>query len=61
MSDNLLHRYKARQFIEILTDAEPITEYDVELYFALVEKMTVYDGRVIVSLLDGTAVECEID
>ena len=38
-----------------------IKEFDVELYFALVEKMTVFDGgRVIVVLLDGTEIECEI-
>ncbi|WP_378954369.1 recombinase zinc beta ribbon domain-containing protein [Pelosinus sp. sgz500959] len=61
-NDNLLKRYKAKQFIQIITAAEPITEYDVELYFALVEKITVFDGgRLIVSLLDGTSVECEIE
>jgi len=59
---NLLKSYKARQFIEMMRSAEPIIEYDIELYFALVEKMTVFDGgRLIVSLLDGTSVECEIE
>jgi hypothetical protein len=57
---NELVRYKAKQFIEILADAETVNEFDVDLYFALVEEMTVYDGgRLIVSLLDGTDVECE--
>ena len=61
VSDNLLKRHKARQFIGIITKAEVMVEFDVELYFMLVEKITVYDGgRVVVSLLDGTAVECEI-
>lgn len=61
-SDNLLKRYKAKQFIEMMTEAEPIAEYDVELYSALVEKMTVFDsGRLIVSLLGGTLIECEIE
>lgn len=32
-------------------------EFDVGLYFALVEKITVYDGGLVVSLLDGTDVE----
>ena len=60
-SDNALVRYKAKQFIGIISDAELITEFDVELYFALVEKMTVYDGgRLIVGLLDGIDVECGI-
>ena len=57
-SDNVLVRYKALQFMGIMADAEVIEEFDAELYFALVEKMTVYDGgRVGVSLLDGTNVE----
>ena len=34
----------------------------VDLYFAMVEKMTVYDGgRIIIGLLDGTDVECEME
>lgn len=42
--------------------AEPIKEFDTDRYFALVEKMTVYDGdKVIVSLVDGTEVECGIE
>ena len=45
----------------IITDVEVIGQFDAELYFAMVEKLTVYDGgRIIVSLLDGTEVECEI-
>lgn len=61
-SGNLLQRYKARQFIGMMVEAELLTEFDVDLYFMLVEKMTVYDGgRVIISLLDGTSVECEIE
>jgi len=59
--DNLLQRYKARQFIEIITDAEVMVEFDVGLYFALMEKMTVfYGGRVIVGLLDGMELECMV-
>jgi len=35
----------------MIRSAEPIIEYDVELYFALVEKKTVFaDCRLIVSL-----------
>ena len=60
-SDSALVRYKASQFIGIITDAGSISEFDIGLYCAFVEKMTVYDGgRLIVSLLDGTEVECEI-
>lgn len=58
VSDNALVRYKAKQFIGTMTDSEVIGEFDLELYFALVEKMTVYEeGRLVFSLLDGTNVE----
>lgn len=61
-NDNVLARYKAVQFMRIISDTKPIPEFDVDMYFALVEKMTVYDGcRIIVSLLDRTDVECEIE
>ena len=35
---NELVRYTAKQFIEILADAEVISEFNVDLYFELVEK-----------------------
>ena len=60
-SDNALVRYKTKQFIGIIADSDEITGFDEELYFALVAKMTVYEGgRLVVNLLDGTAVECEV-
>lgn len=62
VSDNLLQRYKAKQFIEMITGAEVMVEFDVGLYFALVEKMVVFEeGRVVVGLLDGTEIECEME
>ena len=61
-SNNVLVQYKARQFIRILTETMVIKEFDVNLYFALTEKITVYEnGRLMVSLLDGTDIECEIE
>ena len=61
-SDNVLVRYKAKQFIGLLADSQGIEKFAVDLYFALVEKITVHgDGRLIVSLLDGTDIECEIE
>lgn len=61
-SNNVLVQYKARQFIRILTEAMVIKEFDVNSYFALTEKITVYEnGRLMVSLLDGTDIECEIE
>ena len=59
---NELVRYKAKQFIEILADVKKINSFDVDLYFALVEKITVYDGgRLIVSLLDGTEISVKVN
>ena len=61
-SDNALVRYKAKQFIGIATEAAVIDEFDIDLYFTVVEKMAVYDGsRLIICLLDGTDIECEIE
>lgn len=61
-SDNLLEKYKAKQFIEIVTKAKSISQFDANLFFALVEKMKVLkEGMVIVTLLDGTEIECEIE
>jgi len=61
-SENLLEKYKAKQFIEIITKAKPITQFNVNLFFPLVEKVTVFkEDKVIIALLDGTEIECEID
>ena len=61
-SDNVLVRYKAKQFIQVMKEAEPMKAFNTDLYFALVEKMTINDvGGLIVRLLDGTEVECEIE
>ena len=52
----------SKQLLEIITGARPITEFDIDLYFAMVEKVKVYDaGRMDVSLLDGTELECEME
>ena len=60
-SDNALVRYNARQFIEMIAEADRVDEFDVDLYFALTEKVVVHNnGRLIVSLLDGTEVECTV-
>ena len=55
----MLARYKAKQFIRILSETKPLVEFDVDLYFAMIEKMTVIEGtQIIVRLLDGTNLEC---
>ncbi|WP_276620759.1 hypothetical protein [Syntrophomonas wolfei] len=60
--DDLLKVVTAKRFIQIFSKAEPITEVEVELYFKMVEKITIYDaGILVVSLLDGAEVECETE
>lgn len=58
-SDSVLARYKTKQFISIIAEAEQVEEFDMDLYFKIVEKMTVFEGhKIVVNLLDGTEVEC---
>lgn len=58
-SDNPLRRYKAKQFSKIIAEAGRNSGFDIDLYFALTEKIEVFgEGRLVVSLLDGTEVEC---
>lgn len=60
-SENALVRYKAKQFLKIITETGRIKEFDIDLYFALTEKVVVYaDSRLTVSWLDSTEVECFI-
>ena len=61
-SENVLVRYKARQLLQTIEGAEKLARFDVDLYFAMTEKITTYNGgRLLISLLDGTEVECEIN
>jgi DNA invertase Pin-like site-specific DNA recombinase len=61
-SDNLLQRYKAKQFMRIIENAEAIEEFDMDLFFRIIEKMTVFEGeKIIVTLLDGTEIEVVIE
>jgi site-specific DNA recombinase len=60
-SEDLLIRYRAREFMKIIENAEKIDEFDIDLYFKLIEKMKVFDkGKIVLYLLDGTEIECEI-
>lgn len=62
VSDDLLKKYKTEQFIELFKEATTLKEFDIGLYFKLIEKMTVFKGeKIIVTFLDGTEVECQID
>ena len=61
-SENILVRYRSKQFIKIIKEAEQIKEFDVNLFLKIIEKMTVFEGeKIIVSLLDGTEIEVVIE
>ena len=61
-SDNALVRYKAKQFVGIVSSRTKIDEFDINLYFAMVEKITVVSGKeAVVSLIDGAEIACEVD
>lgn len=56
-----LERYRGREFIEILKIGVVIEDFDVDLYFKMIEKMVIFeDEKIIVSFLNGTEVECVI-
>lgn len=61
-SDNVLIKYKAKQFIEILTKyKELIKEFDTELLYSMVEKIIVMnEKKFIVTLIEGTDIDVEI-
>uniref|UniRef100_UPI001A8E8F47 recombinase family protein n=1 Tax=Paradesulfitobacterium ferrireducens TaxID=2816476 RepID=UPI001A8E8F47 len=59
--DDILKRVIAKRFIATFKTAKPIDRFDVDLYFKLTEKIMVYDGKLVVSLLDGSEVECVIE
>ena len=62
LGETALTRYKAKQFIRILTNAGAISEFDMDLYYKFVGKMIVYQGnKIIISLLDGTEIEVVIE
>lgn len=61
-SENILVRHRSKQFIKTIEKAEPIKEFDVNLFLKLIEKMTVFEGeKIIVNLLDGTEIEVVIE
>jgi len=61
-SDNLLQRYKSKQLIDMVENAEQIEEFDMDLFFKIIEKMTVFEGEnIIVTLLNGTEIEVIIE
>jgi site-specific DNA recombinase len=60
--ENEWKRVTAKRFIDHFKEADEITNFESNLFYKTVEKLTVLDsGKVIVSLLDGTDIECEIE
>lgn len=60
--EDILKRVTAKRFVDIFKDAEPLQQFDTELYFKMAEKILAFgDSRLIVGLLDGTEIECGIE
>lgn len=59
-SDDVLKKVTAKRLIGIFKEVTLIDEFDVDLFFKLMEKIIVLDeGLLVVSLLDGTEIEIE--
>ena len=57
-----LRIYRAREFIKIIEDGVEIDDFDIDLYFKMIEKMIVFgEEKIVVSFLEGTKVECIIE
>ena len=60
--ENALARYKSKQLVGILKNAEPIQDFDIDLFYSIIKKMSVFEEeKIIVSLLDGTEIECVME
>jgi len=54
-SENVSVRYKTKQFMGIIKEVEVLKEVDMDIYYKVIEKITVYQGnKIIISLLDGS-------
>lgn len=61
-SEDELVKVTAKRFIGIFKNAEAIDKLDLNLFFMIIEKITVYDeGLLIVSLLNGIEIEFQIE
>lgn len=56
-----LKKYKANDFIEIIKEGKEIKEFNIDLYFRMIEKMVVFEDKVILGFLDGTEIECIVE
>lgn len=60
--EDILKRVTSQRFIQIFSKAELIDQFEVDLYYKLIEKIMVYDsGILVVGLLDGSEIECELE
>jgi len=59
--EDILRIVTVKRFIANFQTAQPIEWFDTELYFKLVEKITVNENKLLVCLLYGTEIECEVE
>ena len=56
-SDDLLVRYRARDFLELTEKAEPIDEMDTDFMLRVLDYIKVYEEVTLVVFLNGTEIE----
>jgi len=59
--EDILTKVTAKRFIANFQTAPPIEWFDTDLYFKLVEKITVNENKLIVGLRDETEIESEAE
>lgn len=55
-----LRKHRTKEFIEVIEKGN-IEEFDIDLFYRMIEKMAVFEDKIIVGFLDGTEVECVIE
>lgn len=61
-SEDVLERIAVKRIISIFQVAKPIEKFNLDLFFKLIKKITVHEeAKLVVSLLDGSEIECQID
>lgn len=58
-SEDTFKKVTSKRFVDIFKEAQPIEQFDADLFFKLVEKVVVYEDGMSVELLDGTEINLE--
>jgi len=57
---NPLEQYRAVQFADITENAKHITDFEIDFMLKTLDHITVFEsGKLVVTFMDGTGIECE--